>query len=65
MNEIEKLAFALQHFAGLEEYDFQPSLVVCLVGHSHLLPEYWFALSEVHFCTPKSWFAVGNSHLFP
>ena len=38
MKEIEKLAFALQHFAGLEEYDFQPSLVVCLVGRSHLLP---------------------------
>lgn len=38
MNEIEKLACALQHLAGLEEYDFQPSLVVCLVGRSHLLP---------------------------
>lgn len=38
MNEIEKLACALQHLAGLEEYDFQPSLVVCLVGNSRLLP---------------------------
>lgn len=52
MNEIEKLAFALQHFAGLEEYDFQPSLVVCLVGSSFLSAHELVCL-------------VGNSHLFP
>ena len=37
MDEIERLAFALQHFAGLEEDDFQPQFVVCPVGNSHLL----------------------------